>query len=69
MNVNLSQIKLAQVKSVILPTTGDDNQFLDIVGLTISLTIPEALMTVNAGNPDGDIQVLQANNTVNITTV
>ena len=47
----------------------DDNVFSDIIGNTISLTIPAALMTCNAGNPDGDIQYLQANNTVTITQV
>lgn len=50
-------------------TVGDDNVFFSISGQTIDLTIPTALMTCNAGNPDGDIQYLQANNTVNITTV
>ena len=47
----------------------NDNVFWDIIGNTISLTIPAALMTCNAGNPDGDIQYLQANNTVTITQV
>jgi hypothetical protein len=44
----------------------NDNVFSDIIGNTISLTIPESLMTCNSGNPDGDIQYLQANNTVTI---
>jgi len=35
----------------------------------ITLTVPSALMTCNAGNPDGDIQYLQAANTVTIITV
>jgi len=38
-------------------------------GETIQLTIPSALMTCNEGSPDGDIQELQANNTVTIVTV
>jgi hypothetical protein len=41
-----------------------------VTASVINLTIPIGLMTCNAGNPDGDIQWLQANNvTVNITTV
>jgi hypothetical protein len=47
-------------------TVGDDSVFLSIVDNSINLTIPAALMTCNAGNPDGDIQYLQANNTVTI---
>jgi hypothetical protein len=40
--------------------------FYNISGETITLTVPSALMTCNSGNPDGDIQYLQANNTVTI---
>jgi len=43
-----------------------DYVFTNIAGQTITLTIPSALMTCNGGNPDGDIQYLQANNTVTI---
>lgn len=50
-------------------TVGDDNVFDSIIGNTITLTVPSALMTNNGGNPDGDIQELQANNTVTIVTV
>ncbi len=50
-------------------TVGDDSVFFLIIGQTITLTIPAALMTCNAGEPDGDIQYLQANNTVTIVTV
>mgnify|MGYP003325949515 CR=1 FL=1 len=46
----------------------NNNLFLGITGKTISLTIPASRMTCNGGNPDGDIQYLQANNTVTITT-
>ena len=49
-------------------TVGDDNVFLNISGNTITLTIPTALMTCNSGSPDGDIQYLQAYNTVTIIT-
>jgi uncharacterized protein (TIGR02145 family) len=53
-----------------LGTSVLDNQvFNSITGQTITLTIPSALMTCNGGNPDGDIQYLQANNTVTIVTV
>lgn len=50
-------------------TTGDDSVFYNIVGQTITLTVPAALMTCNSGQPDGDIQYLQANNTVTIIEV
>jgi len=50
-------------------TIGDDDVFFDIIGNTITLIVPAALMTCNAGSPDGDIQYLQANNTVTIVTV
>jgi len=43
--------------------------FFYISGQTITLTIPAVLMTCNGGNPDGDIQYLQANNSVTIITV
>lgn len=48
---------------------GDDSVFNGIIGNTITLTVPAALMTCNLGDPDGDIQYLQANNTVTIVTV
>jgi len=50
-------------------TVGDDSVFNNILGSTITLTVPSALMTCNIGNPDGDIQYLQANNTVTVVTV
>lgn len=50
-------------------TVGDDGVFNAISGQTITLTVPAALMTCNGGLPDGDIQYLQANNTVTIVTV
>jgi len=50
-------------------STGEDGVFGSLSGQTITLTIPAALMTCNGGNPDGDIQYLQANNTVTIVTV
>jgi hypothetical protein len=50
-------------------TVGDNLVFDSVSGQTITLTIPAALMTCNGGNPDGDIQYLQANNTVTIVTV
>lgn len=40
-----------------------------VEGLSITLTIPAALMTCNTGNPDGDIQYLQLYNTVTIITI
>jgi len=50
-------------------TVGDDSVFYNITGNTITLTVPPVLMTCNSGSPDGDIQYLQANNTVTIVEV
>lgn len=47
-------------------TVGDDFCFTDIVGQNITLTVPISLKTINGGLPDGDIQYLVANNTVNL---
>jgi len=49
-------------------TVGNNNVFNGVAGKNITLTIPASLMTCNSGNPDGDIQNLQANNTVTIVT-
>jgi len=51
------------------PTVGNNSVFVGNTGNTITLTVPSALMTCNSGNPDGDIQYLQANNTVTVVTV
>ena len=50
-------------------TVGNDSVFSGITGQTITLTVPLALTTCNSGNPDGDIGILQTNNTVTIITV
>lgn len=50
-------------------TVGDNNVFSNIIGNTITLTVPTALMTCDSGSPDGDIVYLQANNTVTVVTV
>lgn len=50
-------------------TVGDNSVFSNINGNTITLTISASLMTCNSGLPDGDIQYLQANNTVTVITV
>ncbi len=66
--INLETINLPSVVSLggnVLNNT----VFYGITGQTITLTIPSALMTCNSGSPDGDIQFLQANNTVTIITV
>lgn len=47
----------------------EDRVFEGIIGQTITLTIPAALMTCNGGAPDGDIQYLIDNNTVTIIQV
>lgn len=51
------------------PTVNDNNVFAGVNNNIITLTVPSALMTCNSGNPDGDIQYLQANNAVTIITV
>ena len=51
-------------------TVGDDSVFNSAFGgKNITLTVPASRMTCNAGLPDGDIQFLQANNTVTVITV
>lgn len=50
-------------------SVGDNSVFYYISGNTINLIVPAALMTCNSGNPDGDIQYLQANNTVTTTPI
>ena len=67
---------LKAVTSIAMPscqnrgeTVGLDNVFRDVAGQTITLTVPAALMTCNAGGPDGDIAKLQANNSVTVITV
>jgi hypothetical protein len=47
----------------------DNHVFALITGKTITLTVKADLMTCNGGNPDGDIQYLQANNTVTVIQV
>lgn len=75
-NDAFSQTYATQFDSFYLPsctqlgdTVGNDGVFNNIAGRTITLTIPSSLMTCNSGNPDGDIQYLQANNTVTIVQV
>ena len=50
-------------------TVGNNNVFDVIFENTITLTIPSFLMTCNSGNPDGDIEYLQLNNTVTIIQI
>jgi hypothetical protein len=51
------------------PTVNSDGVFSSISQNNITLTIPAALMTADAGDPDGDIIDLQDENTVTIVTV
>lgn len=46
-----------------------NNNVFFFTGKTLTVTLPQALMTCNGGNPDGDIQYLLANNTVTLITV
>lgn len=48
---------------------GLNNVFENIIGKIITLTIPSALMTCNSGQPDEDIQVLNANNTLTVIQI
>ena len=50
-------------------TATDEGVFEDISGNVINATFHNSLATNYLGNPDGDIQYLQANNTVTITWV
>ncbi len=50
-------------------TVINNNVFYNIIGNSITLTVPSSLMTCNGGLPDGDIQYLQTNNTVTVVTV
>jgi hypothetical protein len=47
----------------------NNSVFVAIAGNAITLTVPALLMTCNGGLPDGDIQYLQANNTVTIVII
>jgi len=68
---NCSSLELLSIPNC--NTLGDDedsnNVFTGISGQSITLTVSSYLMTIFGGNPDGDIQYLQANNTVTIVTV
>jgi hypothetical protein len=62
---NISTIVLT-VCETLGSSVGYDYVFFNIIGKTITLTIPSSLMACNGGNPDGDIQYLIDNNTVTI---
>jgi len=66
--VNLTELTLPSC-TALGSTVGNNSVFDGISGNNFTLTIPAALMTCNAGNPDGDIQYLQAHNTVTIIQV
>jgi len=73
---NQALITCTNLKNIYIPSCLNlgasisyDGVFTHINGNLITLTVPTALMTCNTGNPDGDIQYLQANNTVTIVTV
>jgi hypothetical protein len=51
-------------------STGDNGVFFNVsIGNTITATFNSVLETCDGGNPDGDIQYLDSNNTVTITYV
>ena len=50
-------------------STGDNNVFFGITGNTITITVPTALSTCDAGSPDGDLVWLAANNTATINYI
>ncbi len=43
-------------------TAGNNNVFDNIFGITMLLTVPTILQTINGGSPDGDLVALLANN-------
>jgi hypothetical protein len=47
-------------------TTGNNWNFSEIIGRTVTLTVKHEIMTCDSGNPDGDIVDLQTDNTVTI---
>ena len=68
-NNNRSYINLSSCLNL-GTTTGNNFVFNSTVGNTITLVVPAALMNAQGpGVPDGDIQYLQANNTVTVITV
>lgn len=50
-------------------STGDNNVFSGITGNTITINVPASLATADAGNPDGDLVSLAANNTATINYI
>lgn len=53
-----------------LGSSPDDNSvFANITGNTVTITVPTALSTCNAGNPDGDLIYLAFNNTATINYI
>jgi hypothetical protein len=50
-------------------TAGDNSVFLNIIGNLVTVTIPIAQQTIDAGNPDGDLVYLAANNTATINYI
>lgn len=47
----------------------NNSVFANITGNTISVTVPTALATINSGNLEGDLAILDSNNTVTFTWV
>jgi hypothetical protein len=62
---SLNKIKIPNIVQL-GETVGDNGVFVGITSNNIELWIRKSLMTINGGNPDGDIQYLQANNTVTV---
>ena len=60
---------LAAANTSLGGTSGDDNVFHNIIGKTITLTVPVYFQTNDGGNPDGDIVSLAANNNETIIYV
>jgi hypothetical protein len=61
--VTLASISIPQCTNL-GENVGNNNVFEGISGNTIDITLPAALMTCNAGDPDGDIIALAIDNTL-----
>jgi hypothetical protein len=68
---NCTSLTTIDLPSCILlgSSTGDNQVFNNISSNTITATFNSVLETCDGGNPDGDIQYLDSNNTVTITYV
>ena len=65
----LSLVSLNAPLLTAMGSPNDDDVFLNISGNTITITVSSVLATINGGNPDGDIDYLDTNNTLTVNYV